>query len=61
MKIRVKYVGDDEQYSYTDACVINMNKSSDVIDLSDMFFEISSTKEIEDIRISFEDSKISAR
>ena len=59
-RIRVKYVGDVEEYSYTDACMINMNKSSEILDLSDMFFDISSKKEIEDIRISFENSKISS-
>jgi hypothetical protein len=58
VRIRVKYVGDDEEYSYTDACMINMNKSSEILDLSDVFFDISSRKEIEDIRISFENSKI---
>jgi len=58
VKIKVKYKYDDNEYSYTDACFIKMDIGRQNLKLSDVFFDISSRKEIEDIRISFEQSKI---
>lgn len=58
VKIKVKYKNDDNEYSYTDACFIKMDVGRQNLKLSDVFFDISSRKEIEDIKISFEQSKI---
>ncbi|MDR2555316.1 MAG: hypothetical protein LBC64_07795 [Fibromonadaceae bacterium] len=59
VKIKVKYVNDDKEYSYEDSCTIDMQpRIFKDVKLSDVFSDISIAKEIEAIRIIFENSKI---
>jgi len=54
-----KYVNDDKEYSYEDSCTIDMQPYIyKTVNLSDVFFDISIAKEIEAVRIIFENSKI---
>ena len=59
VKIKIKYVNDDKEYSYEDSCTIDMQPYIyKTVNLSDVFLDISIAKKIEVIRIIFENSKI---
>ncbi|MBO7083136.1 MAG: hypothetical protein J6W30_04755 [Bacteroidales bacterium] len=59
VNIKVKYFGDDQEYTFTDACSFIMQANTfDYLDWSDLFFNISSTREIENIKLQFIDPKI---
>lgn len=59
VSIKVKYYGDDNTYSFTDACSITFapNNHDDLV-WSDVFFNISDSQEIENIRIMFVETQI---
>ncbi len=58
-QLKVKYYDDPNEYSYSDQCVIDINSGTSGIDIANLFFELSSTKKIEDIKIAFRNSKFS--
>lgn len=59
VSIKVKYVGDDQEQTLSDACSFIMPANSfNYLNLSDVFFNISEIKEIESIKILFVDAHI---
>lgn len=59
VSIRVKYVGDENEQRISDACSIIIPPQTDGdLEWSDVFFNISDTKQIESIKVQFLDTQI---
>lgn len=59
VSIKVKYVGDDGEQTFSDACSFVMPANTfDYLEWSDVFFNISETREIESIKVQFIDTQI---
>lgn len=57
--LKVKYAGDDDVQTITDACsfIMPANRSNN-LEWSDVFFNISETKAVESIKVSFVETQI---
>lgn len=59
VSIRVKYVGDENEQRISDACsIIIPPQTYGDLEWSDVFFNISDTKQIESIKVQFLDTQI---
>ena len=59
VSIKIKYFGEEKEHNYTDVCTFVMHANTyDYLEWSDVFFNISGTQQIENIKVQFVDIQI---